>query len=120
LPRQRIPRDVEKARELRRQLSLPEGLLWRELRRRSGGVKIRNQHPIGRYVLDFYCAATRTGFEIDGISHDMGDRPVRDEERDAWLHGQGVTIVRIPATEVLADPTATADAIIAMCSAERS
>jgi very-short-patch-repair endonuclease len=38
----------------------------------------RRQHPIGRYVLDFYCAGARLAVEIDGLSHDLGDRPQRD------------------------------------------
>ena len=54
------PREtMKRARKLRSEMSLPEGLLWRELRKRSGGFKFRRQHPAGIYVLDFYCAAVR-------------------------------------------------------------
>lgn len=42
------------ARRLRRKMSLPEVLLWQILRKQPGYVKFRRQHPIGRYVLDFY------------------------------------------------------------------
>jgi very-short-patch-repair endonuclease len=65
------------ARKQRRQLSLPEGLLWRELRHKPDDVKIRRQHPVGPYGIDFYCAEAKTGFEVDGIAHDMGDRTRR-------------------------------------------
>ncbi|MCW1427695.1 DUF559 domain-containing protein [Novosphingobium sp. JCM 18896] len=41
--------DYATARRLRRALSLPEGLLWRELKGRSQGVKLRKQHPVGPY-----------------------------------------------------------------------
>jgi very-short-patch-repair endonuclease len=82
-------------------MSLPEVLLWRELRRRSGGIKFRRQHPIGRYVVDFYCAEAKLGIEVDGIAHEMGDRPVRDEQRDAFIAQQGVVILRIPASDVM-------------------
>jgi len=46
------------ARFLRRRLTLPEGLLWRAIKGgKADGLKFRKQHPIGPYVLDFYCAA---------------------------------------------------------------
>ena len=107
--------DYATARRLRRALSLPEALLWRELKGRSQGAKLRKQHPVGPYVIDFYCAQAKTGFEIDGIAHDMGDRPKRDERRTEWIAQQGIELVRIPAKDVLADPGETAAAIIALC-----
>ena len=104
-----------KARKLRREQSLPEGLLWRELRAQKGGVKVRRQHPVGPFVLDFYCAAAKLGFEIDGIAHDMGDRPARDTRRDAFLAEQGIEIERIAARDVLADCGSVAESIVALC-----
>ena len=50
-------------------------------------------------MLDFYCPKAHLAIEIDGISHDMGDRPQHDEQRDAWLKKHGVTVMRIPAAE---------------------
>src|SRR5690606_22490432 len=93
-----------KARRLRRSMSLPEGLLWRELRRKTGGVKLRRQHPVGPYVVDLYCAGAKLADEIDGISHDMDDGPARDAKRDEFLREQGIETVRIPAKDVLASP----------------
>jgi very-short-patch-repair endonuclease len=107
--------DWKKARELRRTMSLPEGLLWRELRGKPEGLKFRRQHPVGPYVIDFYCPSAKTGFEIDGIAHDMGNRPGTDPQRDAWLSNQGIRIIRIAASEVLADPEKIAAAIVAHC-----
>ncbi len=103
------------ARQQRKAPSLPEGLLWRELRGGRGGLKFRRQHPVGRFVLDFYCAAAKCGFEIDGIAHDMGNRPTRDAERDDLLARQGVRVVRIPAREVLDDPVRVAEAMVRTC-----
>ncbi|MES2137989.1 MAG: DUF559 domain-containing protein [Pseudomonadota bacterium] len=48
---------VLRARALRRDLTLPEGMLWQVLRQRPDGLKFRRRHPIGRCVVDFYCAA---------------------------------------------------------------
>ena len=103
------------ARVQRKAPSLPEGLLWRHLRAKAGGIKFRRQHPVGRYVLDFYCAAAKCGFEIDGVAHDLGERPERDEARDARLSEQGIQVVRIPAREVLDDPLGIAQAMVRMC-----
>jgi very-short-patch-repair endonuclease len=67
-------------------------------------------------VLDFYCAKANLAVEIDGMSHDMGDRPWRDERRDAWLRKHGVTVMRILAHELLQDVDEAADAIVRMAS----
>jgi len=48
------------ARELRRGMSLPEVVLWKALRKKQvGGARFRRQHPLGPYILDFYCSAVR-------------------------------------------------------------
>jgi very-short-patch-repair endonuclease len=94
---------VSKARALRREMSRPEARLWQYLRTRPEGLKFRHQHPVGPYVLDFYCAAAKLGIEVDGVAHDMGDNPERDIRRDAWLAEQGLKIVRIPAAELYGD-----------------
>jgi very-short-patch-repair endonuclease len=63
-------------------------------------------------VLDFYCPKANLAIEIDGISHDMGDRPQHDERRDAWLGKHGVTVMRIPAAELNHGIDEAADAIV--------
>ena len=116
MPRPRQPRNVAHARKLRADMSLPELLLWRKLRGLPGGVKLRRQHPIGPYVLDFFCAEQRVAFEIDGQAHDVGDRPDRDSARDKWLIEAGIEVVRIPAVEVLRSVEDVAEAIVRYCS----
>lgn len=115
MPRKKQDRNVSMARTLRAAMTLPEVLLWQLLRNSPDGVKFRRQHPLGPYVLDFYCAQARACIEIDGASHDRGDRPVHDAARDDWLRTQGVTIMRIPATEVLHSPEDVAEAIVRAC-----
>ena len=107
---------VTRARTLRKTMSLPEGLLWQRLRRRAAGARFRRQHPLGPYVLDFYCASARLAVEIDGVSHDAGDRPNRDERRDLFLATQGLRLVRIAARDVLADPDEVADRIAGLAA----
>jgi very-short-patch-repair endonuclease len=117
MPRKRQPRDIAKARRLRREMSLPEVLLWTRLRQQQA-VKFRRQHPLGNYVLDFYCARARLCVEIDGIAHDMGDRPHRDALRDDWLRAEGIEVVRIPARDVLRSADTVAEAVVAHCLRE--
>ena len=117
MARQTTRRMVRIARRLRRTMSLPEVLLWQALKRTD--VNIRKQHPCGPFVVDFYCAAAKLVIEIEGIVHDMGDRPARDEARFAWLERHGYSVVRIPAADVLKDVGEVAEAIVAMCR-ERS
>ena len=103
---------VMRARQLRKAMSLPEILLWRILKARHDGLKFRKQHPIGPYILDFFCFEHSIAIGIDGQSHDMGDRPERDVARDAWLAARRIKVIRIAAKDVLADPDAVAQSLI--------
>ena len=107
----RAPTDTHlRARRMRSELSLPEKLLWVRLRRREPDLPtFRRQHPVGPYILDFYCAEARLCIEVDGASHSMGDRPERDLRRDAYLRAMGIEVVRIPASYVLEDPAQATD-----------
>jgi very-short-patch-repair endonuclease len=96
------PETFSRARRLRREMTLPEIVLWRALRRKAlGGLRFRKQHPFGLCVLDFYLPAARLAVEVDGLAHDLGDNPARDARRDAWLAGQGVRVVRVAARDIL-------------------
>jgi very-short-patch-repair endonuclease len=108
---------VGQSRRLRRTMSLPEVLLWRELRVGPGALKFRRQHPTGPYSLDFYCGDARLAIEVDGEAHGRGDRPERDEARDAWLARAGIETMRIPAKEVLRDLEAVLRGIAARAAA---
>jgi len=103
------------ARRLRRQLSLPEMLLWRLLRLKRRELRFRKQHAIGPYVADFYCPAAKTVIEVDGATHDW--RQDGDGRRDAYMESLGLKIIRIAAADVLADPEVIADGIYRLCEA---
>ena len=106
------PGSIQRARKLRKEMTLPEVLLWRLLRQRPHGLKFRRQHETGYYVLDFYCSDARLAIEVDGMAHDNADRAERDGERDGWLARHGIETLRIPASEVLADAASAAEAIV--------
>jgi len=105
-------KSVHRARKFRRDLSLPEAMLWQLLRMSPNGHKFRKQHPAGPYVLDFFCARANLAIEIDGISHDMGDRPARDERRDHFLREHRIDTLRIPARDVLDSVETVAQSIV--------
>jgi very-short-patch-repair endonuclease len=106
-------RSMSSARRLRKQLSLPEMLLWRLLRLRRRELRFRRQHPIGPFVADFYCPAAKLVVEIDGAVHE--GRQAADAKRDAYMNSVGISVIRFPAAEVLADPEAVADGIYRLC-----
>ncbi len=104
--------EVSLARKLRREMSLPEVLLWEQLRGKKTGVKFRHQHPIGPYVCDFYSAAAKLAVEVDGEFHGRGDRPQRDADRDQFFEQNGNRVLRVAAGEVLRDVEAVVTMIV--------
>jgi very-short-patch-repair endonuclease len=90
-------------------------MLWQVLRQRPGGLKFRVQHPIGRCIVDFYCAASKLVIEIDGEAHSMGDRLLRDIRRDAWLKSRGLRVIRFAAADVINDVESVVTAITLAC-----
>ena len=101
-----------RARRLRRNMSLPEVIVWHWLRQRPDGLKFRRQHPSGPYILDFFCSDARLAIELDGEAHSRADQPTRDETRDAWFQSAGIKTVRIAASDVLQDPDAVLRSIL--------
>jgi very-short-patch-repair endonuclease len=80
-------------------MTLPEKLLWNELRARQvGGYKFRRQHPIGNYVVDFCSIEKKLIIEIDGEVHSL--KEVEDKIREDYLVKLGYRMVRFQAREV--------------------
>lgn len=106
-------RTVARARKLRKSMTPPEARLWLALRGQAqGGLRFRRQHPIGPFVLDFYCHSAKLAVEVDSELHALGDHPRRDERRDAWMEGRGILTLRIPAREVRDNIERVVDAIV--------
>jgi very-short-patch-repair endonuclease len=99
-PPKKSGQTVQMAKRLRREMTPPEVFLWQHLREQDL-VKIRRDHPLGPYALDFFCAKAKLAIEVDGIAHDMGNNPARDVRRDEYVAQLGIKTIRIPATEVL-------------------
>jgi very-short-patch-repair endonuclease len=96
-------------------MTLPEGMLWQQLRQRPDGLKFRRQHPIGRCIVDFYCAAARVVIEVDGDVHNRGDGPSNDLRRDGWLRRQGMVVLRFAAVDVINDVRSVTTEIVRRC-----
>jgi len=104
---------MRNAKRQRRQMTPPEAKLWALLRRSPGGVGFRRQHPVGRYVADFYCPAAKLVIEIDGQIHAFTTE--RDAVRDEYMRGLGLSILRIPAIDVMRNALAVADGLVRLC-----
>jgi very-short-patch-repair endonuclease len=78
-----------------------EAILWRSLRtRRFGRFKFRRQHPVGNYVLDFYCAEAKLAIELDGGQHAREDHSTPDKARTRDLEKRGIRVLRFWNNEV--------------------
>ena len=96
---------VQKARKLRRAVTAAEQRAWWLLRDRNLlGLKFRRQHPIGKFVVDFYCQQSRLAVELDGSAHAQPREARRDSAKDATLRRLGVRVLRLPNGMVLEDP----------------
>ena len=90
------PRMKQLARLNRKELTGPELKLWRQLVTfKEIGAHFRKQVPMGHYIVDFVCHGKRLAIELDGDSHGYDEQRQKDMERDAWLNGQGYTVLRI-------------------------
>lgn len=81
-----------------------EARLWYYLRRHSlEGHKFRRQHPLGPYILDFYCPQAKLAVEVDGSQHLEAMKHARDLERTRYLENRGVKVLRFSNTEALTE-----------------
>ena len=104
------PEIEQAARRLRGQLTPAEAKLWNALRRRQlAGLKFRCQHPVGQFILDFYCPAKKLAVEVDGDIHNQ--QLEYDAARTAHLEQFGYRVIRFSNTEVLNDLQVVLDRI---------
>jgi very-short-patch-repair endonuclease len=99
-----------KARELRKNQTDAEKLLWYYLRNRQlTGHKFRRQHPIGRFFADFACIEKTLIVEIDGGQHALARD--KDNQRTAYLESEGFTVLRFWNNQVLNETEAMLERI---------
>ena len=102
------PTPISRARELRKNMTPAEKLLWANLRRRNiGGLKFLRQHPVIYqvyrnkplyFIADFYCAKKKLVIEVDGKIHDFQKED--DQNRNEIMEGLGLHVLRIKNEEL--------------------
>ena len=95
----------------------PEKKLWEAIRgRRFADIKFRRQHPIDRYIVDFFSSEYQLVIELDGDSHN--DDFEYDRRRQSVIEEHGYTVIRFDNDEVLKDLDGVLDTIMAACGIE--
>ena len=92
---------LERAKELRREMTPAEKLLWQEIRANRLGVRFRRQQVIQGFIVDFYCHKSALVIEVDGDVHDL--QKEEDERREKVLSALGLRVVRFRNDEVMRD-----------------
>jgi very-short-patch-repair endonuclease len=82
-------------RELRNNSTPEEAVLWTQIKsRKIKGYKWRRQHPIGSYILDFYCPEAKLCIELDGAAHYTYNGAREDNIRTSFLNSKGIKVIR--------------------------
>ena len=98
------PEILRLARENRRKMTLAEIKLWKCLRGKNiQGMKFRRQHPLSRFIADFYCHQAKLVIEIDGGYHDEQDQEESDLGRHQALEDMGFLVIRFRNEEIEMD-----------------
>lgn len=102
----------ERRRELRKNQTKTEKVLWEQLRgKRLGGFKFYRQYSIGPYIIDFYCSKLRLAIEIDGAHHREEGTILYDKERSNYLRSVNVKIIRFWNDEIIKNTEGVIDKI---------
>ena len=88
----------EFARELRKNSTLSEIILWKGIKQRAFGIQFHRQVPLLNYIVDFYCHELKLAIEVDGNSHDH--KYFEDVNRQNKLENEGITFLRFSDSEI--------------------
>ncbi|WP_374539965.1 endonuclease domain-containing protein [Flavobacterium sp.] len=92
------PKLKEYARELRKNSTLSEVILWKNIKNNALGVQFHRQVPMLEYIVDFYCHELMLAIEIDGDSHLY--KYEYDSKRQGELEKEGVVFLRFTDLEI--------------------
>lgn len=109
---------LQRAKELRREMTPAEKILWEELRANKLGVHFRRQQVIQGFIVDFYCHKTGLVIEVDGDIHDLQKED--DERREKVLREMRLMAVRFKNDDVMRNPSAVVEKIKAAVSEQNS
>ncbi len=115
LPAQHVTKEkLQRTRELRRDMTPAEKILWEKLRANKLGVHFRRQQVIAGFIVDFYCHKVALVIEVDGDIHDLQKED--DAKREKALNEMGLRIIRFQNDEVLKNLSAVVEEIREMVS----
>jgi very-short-patch-repair endonuclease len=107
---------LARAKELRRPMTPHEAKLWQRLRgKQFHAIKFRRQHPIYRFILDFFCYQHQLVIEIDGDSHAAPDQQLYDQARTEWLEQRGLRVIRFTNRDIDANIEGVLQEIARQC-----
>jgi very-short-patch-repair endonuclease len=92
-----------RARELRKNSTLTEIILWESIKKKQLGVEFHRQVPIDYFIVDFYCHELKLAIEIDGSIHDVEENKIKDELRQDKLEDLGVIFLRFQVANIMND-----------------
>ena len=98
------PQIFSNAKKLRENATQAEEILWFELRNNQlEGYKFRRQHPLLKYIADFYCHQLKLVIEIDGGYHQTEEQKKLDTERTATIEFEGLKVIRFTNEQVISN-----------------
>ena len=92
------------ARELRKNATKAERVLWKSLSgKQCFGYDFHRQKPLGNYIVDFFCQELMLVIEVDGVTHNQPGVQAKDIEKEAFLNGLGITVLRFQDDDIYPD-----------------
>jgi very-short-patch-repair endonuclease len=111
----------ERAKLLRESMTEPEKELWKLLsNNKFMGLRFRAQHPIGKFIADFYCHSIKLVIEVDGGIHDLQENKEYDILRSTEIEKWDIHIVRFSNEHVLSDLKAVTNQLIKICTERKN
>lgn len=81
-------------------MTVTEKIIWERLCKNQLGVRIRRQHPVWKYIADYYCHELKLVIEIDGGIHLSKENKEYDVGREITLSEFGIEIIRFTNDQV--------------------
>jgi very-short-patch-repair endonuclease len=111
------PLIFERANQLRKHQTESEKLLWEILKNKQMlGLRFKRQHPIDKYIADFYCHSLKLVIEVDGKIHFNPEKIEVDRERTAIMENFGIIVTRFTNDAILQNIEIVRTSIEMICS----
>jgi len=110
------PEIFKLAKELRKLETEAEKQLWSKLNKNQIiGLQFRRQHPINRFIADFYCPKIKLIIEVDGSTHELPEYQSHDIGRSEILNDFGMTVIRFTNEQIIEQTDSTVEEIKTIC-----